>query len=305
MPLLTGCATSSSTRTASVSPGTQQEAQQLLADDWRLYENAEYHQAISSILHLLLRYPATNASVEARYLLGLCYESVEGYKDAMNLFRDYLAIAPDGEYAQPAKEHIQELVASYETRYPSEARLKQELATIDTKILDDPNSVVLRIQRANRTWSLGNYESAGRQYMEVIQRDPGFKNTQTFNERMELQSDGSFVIITPNVQADRDIAREPIAIRNLNAFKSGRDRRSQRRRFYVVSGQVHNRSDETHYGVEVYTTIFGFGNVVWDTGTYNVGRLYPGETRAFSFRFGDIHNIDAVHHHESKVTYQP
>lgn len=302
LPLLSGCATTSSTSTASTS--VQQQAQNDLSAAWRLHNKAQYHQAITNLLHLMSRFPDTDASIEARYVLGLCYQSVEGYKDALTLYSDYLNVAPDGQYSDDTRRRIQSLSFEYEKKFPSEKNLQRELAGLNQKIESDPDSVVLRMQRADRTWKLGNYESAGRQYLEILDRDPGFANTQLFRERMERQSDGSYIVITPNLLSERDVASQPIVVQNVNSFKTGRDRFSQQRRFYVVSGQVQNRSDETHYGVEVYTTIFGFGNVVWDTGVYNVGRLYPGETRAFSFRFNNIHNINDVNHHETKVTYQ-
>jgi hypothetical protein len=58
------------------------------------------------------------------------------------------------------------------------------------------------------------------------------------------------------------------------------------------------------YGVQVFVTIYGFGNVVFDTSTINIGRLNPGETRAFSVRFSNFDNIENVRRHEAVGTFQ-
>jgi tetratricopeptide (TPR) repeat protein len=282
----------------------QQQAQNDLNDAWRLYENHHYHQAIPNLNHLLSRYPNTPSSIDGRYLLGLCYYEIEGYKDAIELFKDYLQWSPQGEYSVEARRHIQKISIAYESRFPTDARLKTEIKRLENELAAAPQSLTLKIQLADRYWNLGSYAQAGDLYVDIARADPAFGRNQTFTERVELHPDGSFTLITPNEQTRRAIEKDPLVIINTNSFRSGRDLLTRTRKYYVVSGQVVNRSRETMYGVQVFTTIYGFGNVVWDTRRYDVGRMYPGETRAFSFPFQNFRNIDDINHYDCKVSYQ-
>ena len=271
---------------------------------WRLYRQKQYHEAIPNLLHLISRYPNTPASIESRYLLGLCYYKIEGYQDALILLNDYLKSAPEGKYATESMQLVDTIKITYESRFPSSTKLSAEIDALETELAKTPQSVTLRIQLADKYWMNGSYDEAARVYLEIAKADPAYTRDQTFNERIELRSDGSYTIITPDEQTKRAIDREPLVIVNTNSFHSGRDILTSTRKYYVVSGQVVNRSQETMYGVEVYTTIYGFGNVVWDTNQYNVGRMYPGETRAFSFRFENFRNIEDINHYDCKVNYQ-
>ena len=305
LSVLTGCATTSSAAQRSgASPAMQQQARNELDSAWSLYKNHEFHRAIPNLLHLLSRYNDTSASIESRYLLGLCYYEVEGYKDAIELFQDYLQRAPQGKYAAESQHHIEKISIDYESRFPTDARLKTEIKRLENELAATPQSVTLKIKLANQYWKLGSYAQAGDLYAEIVKADPAFGRDQTFNERIELRSDGSYTLITPDEQSKRAIEKAPLVITNTNSFRSGRELLSPRRKYYVVSGQVVNRSDETMYGVQVFTTIYGFGNIVFDTNDYNVGRMYAGETRAFSFRFQNFRNIDDIAHFDCKVTYQ-
>ena len=91
---------------------------------------------------------------------------------------------------------------------------------------------------------------------------------------------------------------------NTTAFKSGRDLLTRERKFYVVTGQVRNRSDSILYGVQVIVTLYGFGNVVYDTNTVNIGRMNPDEVRAFTVRFSNFPNIDDMNRHEVVPVFQ-
>lgn len=282
---------------------SQQAAQIALKEAWDQHEDEEYHRAITNLLQLMARYPLTRASVEARYLLGRCYQAVDGYKDAMNLYRDYITLAPEGDYAPDARNRMLQLSVIYEKRFPSQKRTKEQLDAVEEALDENPESVSLMIDRAQHLWMLGRYDEAGEQYMDIAELDPSFKSTQLFTQRIELDDEGTPTVLTPKLLEERTAARDPIIVRNVNGIKTGRERFSKRRRFYTVTGEVVNRSKETHHGVEVFATVYGFGNVVWDTESENIGRLYPGESRAFSFRFGNLRNIDDVNRHEIGVTF--
>jgi tetratricopeptide (TPR) repeat protein len=305
LSVLTGCATTSqSIQKSSSSALLQQQAQDELNSAWKKYNNRQYHEAIPNLLHLLSRYLDTPASIESRYLLALCYYQVEGYKDSIDLFNDYLKLAPQGKYAAESRQHIAKISIAYEAQFPSDTRTKSEITRLENELASTPQSVTLKIKLADQYWQLGSYAQAGDLYVNVVQADPAFRRNQTFNERIDLHDDGTFTLITPKEQTKRSIEKDPLVIINTNSFRSGRDILTATRKFYVVSGQVVNRSNETKYGAEVVTTIFGFGNVVWDTNSYNIAQIRPGETRAFSFRFQNFRNINDINNYECKVTYQ-
>jgi hypothetical protein len=111
------------------------------------------------------------------------------------------------------------------------------------------------------------------------------------------------MIVTPSEIERRSIENRPLLITNTNYFRSGEDLITRESRFYVVSGQAHNRSDSILYGVQVHVTIYGFGNVIYDTATVNIGRLHPGEQRAFSIRFSNFDNINNVARYECIGTF--
>ena len=300
-----GCVTSSTGSNPSVrSPNFQQSAQQELSDAWRKYNRQQYHEAIANLLHLHSRYSGTSAGIESRHLLGLCYYQVDGFIDSIQSFKDYLRLAPQGKYAADSKRHIKEISIAYEAKFPSKNRLQSEIASLEKDLSASPQSVTTKLKLADRYWKLGSYARAADLYVAAAQSDPAITRDQTFNERIDLHADGTFTVISPSVQTEQAIEREPVIVTNTNSFKSGRDLFTQERKYYVVGGQVVNRSRETIYGVEVITTIYGFANAVWDTKQYRVGRMYPGETRAFSFRFQNFRNLDDINHYESKVTYQ-
>lgn len=283
---------------------SQQAAQKALTEAWEQHNDEEYRRAITNLIQLMARFPLTRASVEARYLLGRCYEAIDAYKDAVNLYRDYLTLAPEGDHAPDARNRMLQLSVIYEKLFPSQQKIAEDLVLIDEALKNDPQSVSLLIDRADHLWMMGRYDDAGKQYMEIVKLDPAFKLTQVFTERIDVEESGEYTVLTPAAVEERVAADNPIIIRNVNGLKTGRERFSMNRRYYTVTGEVVNRSQETHHGVEVFATIYGFGNVVWDTDGKNIGRLYPGESRAFTFKFGDLLNIDDVNRYEITVTFQ-
>jgi hypothetical protein len=113
-----------------------------------------------------------------------------------------------------------------------------------------------------------------------------------------------FAVITPAEVQRRAIERQPLSIINTSAFKSGEDLITRTPLYYVVTGMAVNRSDSVLYGVQVLVTIYGFGNVVYDTNTVTLGRLNPGEMRAFSVRFFNFPSIHRIHRYEAVGTFE-
>jgi hypothetical protein len=119
-----------------------------------------------------------------------------------------------------------------------------------------------------------------------------------------LHDDNTYTVLTPDYVYQQDVDANPIVISNTHTFRSDGNRYQHPKKYYVVTGEVTNRSDQTIRNVELFTTIYGFGHIVYDTTNKRLGQMQPGETRAFSLRFQNFDNIDAVSYHESKVTFQ-
>ncbi|MDK1021474.1 MAG: hypothetical protein QGD90_07545, partial [Candidatus Hydrogenedentes bacterium] len=135
-------------------------------------------------------------------------------------------------------------------------------------------------------------------------RDEAFKSDPVFSRRIELRPDGTHVLLTPTEIMRREIERQPISVTNMTSFRSGRDRRTQVPRHFVVTGQAINRSDSVLYGVQVLITIYGFGYRVYDTGAYRIGEMYPGEMRAFTVRFANFRELNSIERYDYSVRFQ-
>jgi hypothetical protein len=58
------------------------------------------------------------------------------------------------------------------------------------------------------------------------------------------------------------------------------------------------------YGVEVLITLYGQGNIVYDSRPWHVGRLNPGERRAFSVRFDQFETLENIQRFECVGSFQ-
>jgi hypothetical protein len=93
----------------------------------------------------------------------------------------------------------------------------------------------------------------------------------------------------------------------VSSFRSGRYEdwnATARERYYNVAGQAVNRSGHPLEDARITVTIYGMGQMVYDTQTASLGTLQPGETRAFSVQFSKFDNIFNVTHHECVGTFR-
>ncbi|MFA6241883.1 MAG: FxLYD domain-containing protein, partial [Candidatus Hydrogenedentales bacterium] len=115
---------------------------------------------------------------------------------------------------------------------------------------------------------------------------------------------GQYLILTPMEVQRREVEKQPLVIVNMSSFRSGEDLFTRQPLYYSVTGQAVNRSDSVLYGVQVMVTLYGFGNVVYDTTTANIGRLNPGESRAFSVRFSNFDDIENIYRYEAVGSFE-
>lgn len=264
------------------------------------------------LLHIVSKYPDTEAAADARYWLGYTYYKISSYRDAIEMFNEYLDAAPDGKYAEQAAQYASRLEREYAEKFKTAAQLSEEIGAVRQKLADKPGDIDLQWHLADLLWQRGDYEEAGRAYYRMVQDHPEYAKHETVLSRIEILPSGEFTVLTPNEKLRRAIEKNPVAIVNEYSFQGnysagytqGGSTVLNRPSYYVVTGQVVNRGDSTLYGVQVIINLYGFGHVIYDTNTVNIGRLNPGDIRAFSVRFTNFPDVERIYRHECIGTFQ-
>ncbi len=259
---------------------------------------------IPRLLQVIAKYPNAESSLDARYWLGVAYIQISSYRDAIDIFNEYLRLAPKGKFAQESTQYVAKLQEEYERTYWTAGKLDSEIARLTQALEADPTNDENQLHLADMLWKRGDYENAGRLYARIIQEHPERAADPQVSSRIEPLPTGGYIVLTPSEVQRREVERRPLAIINTAAFRSGRDLITRESLYYVVTGQAVNRGDSVLYGVQINITIYGFGNMVYDTNTVNIGRLNPGEIRAFSVRFSSFQNIDDIHRYECVGSFE-
>jgi tetratricopeptide (TPR) repeat protein len=220
------------------------------------------------------------------------------------MLEDYLELAPDGPRAAEAQELAREIDTEYRALFPGPDEIDQAIADARRELEQQPDSPDRAAALADALWKRGNYDEAGSIYATLASEYPDRAADLGVYNRIEFYRDNTYVVLTPTEVARREKEIRPLEIINLTSFRAVRDSFSAVPRFYVVSGQAVNRSDSMLYDVQVDVTIYGFGNVVYDTNTVFLGRMLPGETRAFSLRFTNFDDINRIDRHEAVGRFQ-
>lgn len=303
-----GCATSDGPLVPNAvgrgAAGDAGSAQQELAQVQQLLAQNEHSVVIPRLLHIMTKYPDTPAALDAEYFLAYTYRSIKSYREAIDLYNEYLRRAPEGKYAQESHDALAILVEEYERNFWTAERLNGQIAILNAQLENESANIAWQLDLAGLLWKRGDYQQAGNVYAAIIETDPAYYDDATIRGRIERTPSGDYLVITPAEIQRRAIERQPLSIINTSAFKSGEDLITRTALYYVVTGMVVNRSDSILYGAEVLVTIYGFGNVVYDTNTVRLGRLNPGEMRAFSVRFFNFPSIHNIHRYETTATFE-
>jgi len=306
-----GCITPRSTSSATVTPvskatfANEQLAAKEVAQSRTMIEDGETSQVIPRLLHTISKYPDSQAAAEARYWLGTAYYDIGGYRDAIDMYREYLRLAPAGEWAADSERQIARLSEEYEEKYPSPDQLDEMIASFTQLSEAYPGNVQNKLELADLHWRRGNYAKAAALYDKIAAKDPAYKNDEMIRKRVEWVPNGPYIVLTPVEVERRQIEAQPLAIVNTTSFRGGPTTQfTGEYRYYSVTGQVVNRGDSVLYGIEVIVTIYGFGNIVYDTTTVGIRRLNPGEIRAFSVRFSNFENIENISRYECRASFQ-
>jgi tetratricopeptide (TPR) repeat protein len=279
-------------------------ASKQLAEAKRMVKGGEYSLVIPRLQQLTTQFPGDEAAIEARYYLGLSYYNIGGHDEALQNFREYAELAPQGENTAAARDYIQRMT---ENAPATPTEMDQKIREARARVEANPEDAAAKMALANLYWDAARYDEAGTVYQTLLAKWPNLMNDTVVRTRVALEQDGTLTVLSP-LEADRRYKeQEPLQIFNVSSFRSGRFddwNASAREKYYNVTGQAVNRSERPLEDVRITVTIYGIGQMVYDTQTVSLGYLQPGETRAFSVQFSRFDEIFNVSRHECVGTFR-
>ncbi len=270
----------------------------------KMIHKGDFTVVVPRLQHVISKYPDSKPAVEARYWLGVAYYELKSSREAIDMFSEYLRLAPKGEFVAQARDYVKQLSAEYEAKYPSPEELDRRIREVSIQARLSPDNTDLQFELADLLWKRGNYDEAGRIYYALVKAHPELSADSRVVSRVELHPGGAYVVLSPAEVQRREVQDKPLVIVNTASFRSGRDLLTRERKHYVVTGQAHNRSDSVLYGVQVIVTLYGFGSMVYDTKTVSLGRMNPGERRAFSVQFSNFDTLDNILRYECEGVFE-
>ena len=280
-----------------------------LDDAYRDMRDGKYSQAVSRYLLILQQNEGRpEALQEARFRLGECYYNMRSYLEAGVQFQRYLADYPQGAFAAEAKQYLEKLQGIEERKRQQEELRKQEIRARLEHWREiarrEPKNADAALQAGHALWDLQEYEEAGREYLRAVQLDESIPHDPLVSARMLFHEDGTATVLTPEEQERLEKERHPIQLFNAHAYRGGgRDLFTSGPRYYIVTGQVVNRSSRTVHNVSVIVTIFDFPGHVLDSATSRIGTMRPGQIRAFRTSFGTFENIYNIDRYECEAVF--
>ena len=287
-----------------ISAMDEQAAARDLEQVVHMVDQGDTFAVIPRLEQIMTRYPQSRSAMEARYWLGITHFKLGSYRSATNSLEEYQRLAPQGAHRAECQKILAQMADFYSKEFGSKAEMDARIQSLKKETETKPDDIASRMTLANLLWIRGEYAQAATLYEALVTQYPDKKNDGIIASRMEFKPDGSYTVLTPAELQRRQAQAQPLVVVNTSSFRSGRDSFTQQNRYYAVTGQAVNRGEDVLYGVEVGITLYGFGNVVFDTRTVNIGRLNPGEIRAFSTRFDNFENAENINRYECVGTFQ-
>lgn len=273
----------------------------------KMIRTGNVSQAIPRLMKILSDAPASREGIEGRYHLGLAYEAIQDLRNAEIQLKQYVALAPEGEYADDARTRLQALGSTLDEKFVSPEELDAKIAEARRRIQEQPEEVGHRLALADLLWAKGNYADAAAVYTELLARWPSLETDTVVRQRMERDANGAWRVLDPQTVLLQAAQKDPLLVFNTSSFRSGREEgftRSQTPRRYSVTGEVLNRAQSSLQDVELIVTILGFGGKVYETKTLRIGTLAPGDTRPFSVAFENFDLIENIERYQVKGVYR-
>jgi tetratricopeptide (TPR) repeat protein len=268
-------------------------------------EDGRYHLARMKFAMALEEQPGNETAI---FGLGLSHFRLGAYENAAKYFVRYLDDFSEGEYAEEARHYISRIDSIQQQRRDEQARraaaLKARVDTARDAVERQPADPQLRIELGSAYWDIADFARAAEQYIRAVDLDATLRDHPVVRGRMEFGPGGETIVLTPHELERRDREANPVVISNMRGYRAGRGSFDFQYLWYVVSGQVRNRSSSTVRGVAVEAVIYDLSGHVLDVQQMYIGTMRPGAERSFSARLTHFDNINNVHRYECKVLYR-
>jgi len=267
--------------------------------------DGQYHLARMKFAMALEKQPDNET---AMFGLGLTHFRLGAYENAAIHLIRYLDDFPDGQYAEEARYYVSRIDSIQRQRRDAQARrveaLKARVATAREEVDRRPADPQPRIELGSAYWDVANFARAAEQYIRAVELDAALRNHPVVRGRMEFGPEGDVIVLTPHELERRDQEANPIVIVNKRGYRAGRGSFDFQYLWYIVSGQVRNRSSQRVEGVAVEAVIYNLSGHVLDVQQMYIGAMPPGAERSFSARLTHFDDINNVYRYECKVMYR-
>ena len=84
----------------------------------RMIDSGEFTPAVPRLLHTIGKYPSSESSYDARFWLRVAYYNLRSYRDAIEMFKEYIQLNPEGRYAEESRDYAARLTQDYQSQFP-------------------------------------------------------------------------------------------------------------------------------------------------------------------------------------------
>jgi len=267
--------------------------------------DGQYHLAKMKFAIALEGQPDNETAV---FGLGLSHFRLGAYENAAVYFVRYLDDFSDGQYAEEARYYISQIDSIQRQRRDAQARrveaLKTRVATAREEVDRRPDDPQRRVELGSAYWDIADFARAAEQYIRAVELDAALRDHPVVRGRIEFGPEGDVIVLTPQELERREREANPIVISNTRGYRAGRGSFDFQYLWYIVSGQVRNRSSRTVTAVAVEAVIYDLSGHVLDVQQMYIGTMRPGAERSFSARLTHFDDINNVYRYECKVMYR-
>jgi len=267
--------------------------------------DGRYHLARMKFAMALENQPGNET---AMFGLGLSHFRLGAHENAAIYLGRYLDNFSDGLYAEEARYYLSQIDSIQRQHREAQTRrveaLKARVATAREAVDRRPDDPQSRVELGSAYWDIADFARAAEQYVRAIELDATLRDHPVVRGRIEFGPGGDVIVLTPQELQRRDREANPIVISNMRGYRAGRGSFDFQHLWYVVSGQVRNRSSRRVPGVAVEAVIYDLSGHVLDVQQMYIGTVPPGGERSFSARLTHFDDINNVYRYECKVMYR-
>lgn len=272
-------------------------------------QDGRFEQATLLYRSYLQQNPKGGRAEEARFRLGESYYMLGDTPSAHRELSAYIRQYPSGSYVPHARTYLEHLNREIEqVPLPSDMQPIEDRKTrvihLEAEVKKNPQDPDARISLANAYIDLQALALAEK---TLAAAEPLVENySQTEKLRQARKRLAETKARKPMYASDLYNNSGPLRITNDQGQLRQRGEVSDRRRryFYVVTGQIENRSDQRFNSVEVQVDIYDFFEKLLASQTQRIGLVPPQGRRAFSMEINlDMPAETQVSRHQITLIY--